>query len=196
MKYSYKGANKSETIKKYDIKNNNIVVSYLSNRKEYFDYSKEKELLLQEKMILQAIERNNNLDNNYFVKKILEYAFYMILETTISFIISNNYTKAESLNNNTLMLLNGTLQLLNDILFIYTGINVIRFDKRNDEFTKYRIYLSILNELKDYVNNEELLKNINNKKDILNINNLDSYSLKEIKKIEDNLNNIKKKALF
>ena len=195
MKYSYEGANNSKLIKKYMIKHNKLIVKYFDNKTEVLLFNKEKEEEIKNIMLEQAINRDkivNNIDNyDSFESEFLILGFEIILWL---FTISNIIISSE-IKNNILKIISYLVASYNAILSGYLCNNYFSKVDKKEELIKYRKYLSMRNELKKYINDSDLLEGLIHKKDILNINNLDKYTLVEIKQLESNVINIKKKTL-
>ena len=195
MKYAYDGANKSEIIKKYEVKNNKIIVTYLDKKTNVMDYDKELENEIKDKMLEQAIERDNKYDSklNYEKRsKYFNYYFALFGITILGFI---NWLKTSEVSSKTINTIADLLLIYNFTLLRYVNSIVKKCDKLEIDYEKYNRYLSIRKDLIRFINEKGLFDGIKTNKDILNINSLDSYSTEDIKKLEENIDVIRKKVL-
>ena len=195
MKYDYDGANKSEIIKKYEVKNNKIIVTYLDKKTNVMDYDKELENEIKDKMLEQAIERDNKYDSklNYEKRsKYFNYYFALFGITILGFI---NWLKTSEVSSKTINTIADLLLIYNFTLLRYVNSIVKKCDKLEIDYEKYNRYLSIRKDLIRFINEKGLFDGIKTNKDILNINSLDSYSTEDIKKLEENIDVIRKKVL-
>lgn len=182
MRFEYEGARLSDLIKEYEIVDNNLSVTYFDDTKTVLPLSKENNVL--ELMLEQAIERSDNseLDKTIRMKNRALLAFLSLF--FCSFISTANICISESNFMKILSSISGGITTAFASVFAIVYKNEI--DKIN-ELKKYDIYLNIKNELDENITNFNLFAGINIKKDNLNINTLDGFSLKDLKKINNNL---------
>lgn len=176
MKYGYGDYELGSLIKKYKKKNNKIIITFLDGTKKEEPLTNIKEEEILNKMLKQAIERNDNikweeiLEKRKFSKNnIIKDILFEIIGISLPYI--HEYTGEISL------FLGGTMGifLIVDSLFYKLSSNEIK------ELKKYDIYLDVKDEIEK------------NKKENININNLDNYSLKDLEEIRQNLINSKSK---
>ncbi len=182
MRFEYEGARLSDLIKEYEIVDNNLSVTYFDDTKTVLPLSKENNVL--ELMLEQAIERSDNseLDKTIRMKNRALLAFLSLF--FCSFISTANICISESNFMKILSSISGGITTAFASVFAIVYKNEI--DKIN-ELKKYDIYLNIKNELDENITNSNLFAGIKIKNDNLNINTLDEFSLKDLKKISNNL---------
>ena len=187
MRFAYEGANLNSLIKKYEINESILVVTFFDDKEVMMDLSEEENIL--ETLLEQAIERNENLESELdklvTMKKrariLLCVLFYGMLLDTIT-----AYT-TESSFNRILQCISGGL--LMGVVSVFTAIYK-EIDANINELNKYDLYLKIKDELEQNFDNPYLFTGINKKKRNLNINTLDGCSLKDLKKLRNNLSKI------
>lgn len=193
MNYGYIGANLDKLIKEYKIQNNKLIVTFLNGKKYITDYTVENENIVISKMIEQAILRDKQgfpllheysgfymFDNAY--RLFLE-IYAIIVSTFLCYLVKEQCDK--------------------DILrsCVYGSVTVMTMDivqnkidkLKQEEYFKYNIYLKIMDDINRFGKSKysiSLLKGL--KKEYLpSINTLDNYSLKDLKLIEENIENLK-----
>ena len=194
MKFTYDGADLSKTIKSYIIKKDKIIVTYLDNKKEIFELSKETKII--DEMVNQAIERDNQIDINSLREESKRYGFYSSLQGLALLLSYTPLLKSITLDNSTLKSIIFAFNLAN-ILFYRSLVNKkVSRDKKIMELTKYKIFLSLKEEIESCKDKRELLINLKTNKDIFNINNLDSIKFSDLEQLVFNLINVKEKSLI
>lgn len=184
MKYGYVGVGvkESELIQNYQIIDDKIIITYLDGSQKEKPFTKENEKKLLCEMLRQAIERSKSPEL-YNTKKSRKdrLSSDIVTEITLAALLSSNLR-------------------LNDIkdwgvivagagLGIVAIISILSYISKSDkikELEKYDIYLEIKKQLENSTD-PNLFNGVKNKEEILNINTLDHYSLKDIKRIRDNL---------
>lgn len=178
MKYPFPDLSLNQIIKKYEIIDNNIIISYLDGHTKIIDYNKINELELLKEMLNQAKLRNNN--SNYYnlvrssrAKKDISYITYLIQFCVIfNLFFETNLTTHD--------LLRKCIILLLTIIYNLNYYN--NKDKELNDFQKYQLYLEISDNLKQ-INIDISSFNELNKNEFLNINTLDNFSYEDLKKI-------------
>lgn len=177
MKYGYKTDEK--LIRKYEIINNTILIIYLDGSTNTYFYTPEKEEEILNLMLKQAIERS---ECTYLLeeekRKRLNSILWILVEIgSISFNFCNSKDIDLSIEYR---------QLINYVCFAALISELFKCKNATDkinEFKKYDIYLSIKDELESLPIALQETIGCNN----LNINLLDSYTLKEIRKMKKEL---------
>lgn len=182
LRFEYEGARLSDLIKEYEIVDNNLSVTYFDDTTTVLPLSEENNVL--ELMLEQAIERSESseLDKTIKMKNRALLAFLSLF--FCSFISTANICISESNFMKILSSISGGITTAFASVFAIVYKNEI--DKIN-ELKKYDIYLNIKNELDENITNSNLFAGIKIKNDNLNINTLDEFSLKDLKKISNNL---------
>ena len=174
------------TVEKFKIDDkiyeNQLVIEYLDGSIRNMPYTEERESMLLNRMLAQAIERSQCADLIIKARK-EELSSLLCMLVSISGILVNLLNSKYIYQSNEYhQTLNVTLfALLIRFLYIYVDSK-----EEVEELKKYDIYLSIKNDL------DNLPKNLQERIGCaeLTINLLDMYSLKEIKKIENKLTKI------
>ena len=186
MNYGYEGANLSHIIKKYDIIDNKIVITFLDGHHREEPLTKQNEQKVLEEMLFQARDRSNSqaLDEVSNMRKdelrwLMAEAGFTILAGLSACLAKQEWLRISA------MILGGFAGGM-------TANWVLSYRRYNEvvkELVKYDIYLSMRQQLEE---NKDLnaFNGINNPHGLLNINTLDNYSLKEIKRIQNNLDMI------
>ena len=170
MKHGYYGIDSSKLINNYKIEEDKIIITYLDYSTEELPYTKETENIIINKMLEQAIERDNSSTlNDASAAKNMS----VIFGSTMGLItVANVYGLYNNLSDYNNMLF-GTLALITGTAVV-TDLMILKKDSNElDELKKYRLYLSIRKELEEQNN--------------ININTIDNYSLKDIKRLKKNL---------
>ena len=211
MNYGYIriGANYSTLIKKFEIKDNLIIITNLDGSKYKLEYNEENEKKVLNIMIEQAIERDKTLNNmkcygdfefekadlfDYIIKYLINcgescYFYTVFGGFTMTSILSTAIAAMTARND--IAILGNTL--LNALLWLTPYPAIIEYFKDKKmyaEFEKYSIYLNFMEQYKKNINNPNLCNGIKTNLPELNINTLDNYSLKDIKTIKNNLDKI------
>lgn len=178
----YYGKNLDEIIKNFTNDNYNYNIKYLDDSETtYYCTNEERKKELEFKMLEQAIKR--------------DFIMYEPIETTLSLrflsLITGSIACAFTFNSQLILLF-----CINFLLLIYNINKYIEGKNKLNELKKYRLYFEICEELEKEEN-----KGITDilefdkiyQKPILNINTIDEFSLKDVKKINDEI--IKRKIL-
>lgn len=194
MKYGYEGANLGELIQNYKIFNNKLIVTFLDNSICEKPLTKENEIELLNKMLEQAQSRSESSALHNAKSQLQLTCCLSILSMTSVILNSKNvYDFSIKDYGDFITYFSFLLTIIPGFIFID---NVPRYKSKYaeiKELEKYAIYLSIrtkLNNITDY----RLFNGVKSQEILLNINTLDNYSLKDIRRIRDNLKNIEKNA--
>ena len=183
MKY-YEGK-ENEAIKEYTKEETKdgtwYEIIYLNNESDYYpNEDPNHELEIQERIIKQAIERENELLKKYNYKEIMSsIIFLMSLPTTCI-----GWTKGP-LN---LLIISGLISLL-------SGIKLIKTTRRLNDIKKYRMYLDMKDDLKKKENSNiyKLIEHEGCYQIDLDLTTIDKYrygDVKTLKKEIDRRNNL------
>lgn len=189
MKFAYPGSKKEELIKEYKLLDGKIVVNYLDGNTEELPLDKEQEIY--EKMIKQAQQRKNS--KALFVAKCRSKKQFSL--TVMICELSALGTLITITSPSIISKLIGIMMITPCSFLGFSKEDYEKIREQIRELSKYNIYLSIKDSIENEQkngNNGDLFKKINNTEENLNINTLDNYSLKEIKRIRQNLKNIQK----
>ena len=184
MKFTYEGADLSKIIRKYEIKKNKIIVTYLDNKKKEYEFNEHIEKDLINTMLEQAKDRDEKYDDSNLHAKYYEGLINVSIIQGISMISLPFLTLIK--NRNIGLTLCSCLVLFESKAAYELAKAGFKNAKLKD-LVKYNCYLSIREELLKCKNYKELLNNNNINKDILNINNLDSVKLRKILNLYDNI---------
>lgn len=182
MKYGYEGADCSKLIKKYEISDNKIIITYLDGSVYTMPYSIENEKDILDLMLEQAKDRSKATTifrQNSFGKHMLSLGAissagaisYFLGMSVIDMPSAKACCAAAGVALSACSLVEGAISL--------------RYFDQIKELEKYDIYLSIREDIK-LANKKKLFKGIN-KECNLYINTLDNFSLRDLKKIKKNL---------
>ena len=199
MKYEIEGIKKEETIKGYRILNNSIIVTYLDDSLKTFPYTKDNEAVIVNEMLKQAKYRESKLYSAYMSNKIGKaysddaFAFSLFSISAVSS-VAVTYLIASTTNSSpaSIVALAVTFGIV-DVITLRTSIdaskNQKKISKELADVEKYHIYLEIKDAIEHLPKSElyELYNGIKSKASTLNINTIDEFSLKDLKKISDNL---------
>ena len=169
----YNTKNIEEIIKHYRKDNNNYIVEYLNGKSIIL---KDEDNNYEEKLNKEMLKQAKNRDIDYNNIKIKSEKIYNFV-SSIMFLYMINY----SVNNDVVLLfIVAIIGLVFSIILM--GLNIME----SEELLKYRIFLSIVDEL-NKEDNKDIIKKYENNNLSININNLDSYSNKTIKKLKKEL---------
>lgn len=200
MKYEIEGLKKEETIKEYKILNNSIIVTYLDGNLKAFPYTKENEMIIVNEMLKQAKYRESDLYGAYMSNKMGKansdtgWAFTLFSLGFVSSVAST-YLFADTpliSTPSSIVALAATLGIV-DIRILCSYVSMLRDQKKTskemDDVDKYHLYLEIKEAIEHLPESKlyELYNGIKSKASTLNINTIDEFSLKDLKKISDNL---------
>lgn len=115
-----------------------------------------------------------------------EWKYYFCLTLINCCVSVGSFIKSEFFNNNDLLFLASLIYLF---CSLYSSKNAADYSNKIDELKKYDIYLDIREQL-EKIKYDNLFNGVTLKREILNINTLDNYSLNDIQKIKDNMNNL------
>lgn len=191
MKYGYGNIPKGELIQNYKILCDKIVITYLDGTYYEIPLTKENEDDLLNQMIKQAQDRSQssalskakNERKGTNISPFFQILTFLIIEYGIVY---------------------GDDKMLKIIVatglgcgFCFAKVNELSKFKIGEvgELTKYDIYLSMREELEEYIEDPNLFNGIKDKPAKLNINTLDDYSLKDIKTVQKNLKRVRRKKL-
>lgn len=209
MKYKIFGLDPDKIIKKYVIKNNHIVVIFLAGNKQVIPYTKDNELTVVNEMTKQALMRENDFFNDEIdIKSDIFGEIFSTTEILMYINFLNNIGDKMTASDMSNIILNcyyyfGIVGLsFYSLLAVVGVISIIKKNKKIEDNIKYRLYLSMKQELEQY--KDLILPNGLNLKDRLNINTLDSLSSSELRKIlsyvssqiEENKMNQEKNLLY
>lgn len=181
MKYGYDGVEEKELIYNYTINDNKIIITYLDGSSEEIPLTRENEKELLNKMIEQAIERNNSSALSLAKRERNWNCFQGILTALMMCANGGIVSLSDDIVANTFC---GIACISAGLCTIGYGMSY-KFSKDEvEELKKYDIYLSIRKRLE--ASAELVFKGVK-MQEALTINTLDNYSLKDIKKIRKNL---------
>lgn len=185
MKYGYSEGNSSLLIRNYQVKGNRIVITHLDGTSYEIPFTEENEQEILDKMLSQALDRENSGAIANVKKEMTKAVFWNLLDL---FIMINSIAKSSVPTPKALQILNTASGTLAAILFVWTGIRYKNKADELNELKKYQIYLSIINELENSQDPNLLYGiNINGKALSININTIDKFTLDDLKKIKANL---------
>lgn len=188
MNYGYENADLSKLIQKYEIIDNQIVITFLDGSNNNIALTKPNEESVLNEMLWQAFVRNNSTALDKAMEKRNENFRWMMMQA--GFTLMNAFTICAAKQYG-VKIFGMVLGGLTGTITLSWGISYKHFNDVVKELKKYDIYLSMRKQLEENVSHE-VFKGIKNPNETLNINTLDNYSLKEIKKIQNNLQNINK----
>lgn len=183
MKYGYENGKVEELIRNYKTDDNEMIITFLDGSKYTIPFTKEEENKILKQMLEQAKNRNESsalYDARYERKKAIHKTLTQIFCTIINGFSSHIYEETGW---------EIVFRILGGVTGIFIIIHGVDWKLKTDEIKeleKYDIYLSIMEKL-DNTTNDNLFNGIKNRKVKLNINTLDNYSLKDIKRIKQNL---------
>lgn len=192
MKYGYIGGNLGELVQNFKIKDDKIVITFLDGNKNEINLNEENKQKILNLMIDQAKYRNLVLRAEDLKDK--------RISECVSLLINMGATSLNVFNFCTIDI--KSLKILSVILGSAAGYYLLKHiiiylhtTGKIKELEKYDIYLSNMENIEKNINNSNLFNGIKRKighlNEEFNINTLDNYSLKDIKKIRDNLTKIK-----
>lgn len=187
MNISYDKTSSEKIIGNFTVSNNLIYVTYLDGTITKEDYSIENYNWYINKMLQQAKEMDK-LKSSTLVSNSIFNKYCIAVGTLLE--SASFATLANSIFNNEHKVVDSIIAAVMGLTFLTIGLSVKR---ENDEFSKYHIYLSIMDDIKKYINNDKLKKGIGKNIELLDIHTLDDYSLREIKKLDHNIKGIEKK---
>lgn len=177
MNFGYDGVDNSKIIRGYSKSGDTIAIEYLDGSLFEIPLSEENEGHVLDLMLTQARTRDRVFSvskNECDRKKDILYAVWLtslgLLNTSLAFTNGTTFSKVAA-----------------GICYSGAVFESICYAFENSdakEIEKYNIYLGMKNELDKY-NDSDLYQGINNNQ--LNINTIDDYSLKDLKKIRNNL---------
>lgn len=185
MKFGYEGKELKDTIEKYEIKDNKIIIKYLDGSSFSIKYDKSLEKKILERMIDEAKKRDELMDIKTLKTNNKLNLIIKLLSTGLISMMSALALISEDTNN-----IKYIFETIFSLSLLSIPYNTIKYSNENDkirekskELEKYNIFLEMLND-------KILFKEISEIKD-LNINNLDNYSLNTIKMLKKMLDSYK-----
>lgn len=184
MKYGYSGADYSDLIKNYKVVDNKIVISYLDGSVYDMPYTRDNEKLLIEFMLEQAIDRSEA--TTLFRENCLVLGKSMLALSAVTSVgAMSHFINMSTIDTPTVKACCATAGVgLSIFSLIEGGISWRYFDKVR-ELEKYDIYLSIRNDIRN-ASKKRLFEGVKRQEE-LNINTLDKFSLRDLKRINNNL---------
>lgn len=162
MNYSYDNSRKNEIIKRYDIVDNKIIVTFIDGSSVEIDYSYLEKI--KKLMYKQALEREQMTDKSelaYNKKKLFD---WMLAQLSLTTLYTSSFLITDSIVAKVLAIfLTGT----SSILTISDGLEYKSLRKELNELEKYSLFLNM---------NKEVQKKIG-------IDRLDNLSLKDARKL-------------
>jgi len=200
MKYGYNSLYR--IIEKYYLDDDKIIVQFLDGGNISYELSDENEKCIIRSMLKQAIERNEKTDMIYYKSLNNRNKICCILNWAIPTMFTGVFCLGieELLFEEFLEALTGSAMFWMVYLypFIKNKKKFSNFKEEVEELEKYSIYLDMKEEL-EYVlensNYHDLFNGVKCSEQVLNINTLDNFSLKDIKKISNNLTGENSKGL-
>lgn len=173
MKYCYNDQNLNIIIKKYKKYDDKIIITFLDGHKETANIDEEEHIL--NKMLEQAIKKNNNSDLEEMIKNqkmFLNFTIHNIFLELAS--LSIPYITDADIASKISLFLTGVFSvfLVEEVAFFKLSRNKI------SELKKYAIYLEKKEEIDEYMSNGI---------ETFNINKLDNYSLEDLRLIKKEL---------
>lgn len=173
MKYCYNDQNLNIIIKKYKKYDDKIIITFLDGHKETANIDEEEHIL--NKMLEQAIKKNNNSDLEEMIKNqkmFLNFTIHNIFLELAS--LSIPYITDADIASKISLFLTGVFSvfLVEEAAFFKLSRNKI------SELKKYAIYLEKKEEIDEYMSNGI---------ETFNINKLDNYSLEDLRLIKKEL---------
>lgn len=188
MNYGYENKEDKEIIKNYNKENDILIINYLDGSQQEILLTDENEKKLLSEMLEQAKERNNSSTIEKTERSRNRFLFQEIL--CLLFASSNmlRAVRCSISNEKFLALVYPLLAGACGVLAVINDVEYKLYNEKLDEFKKYAVYIDLLNKLEKLNENEKnnLLKIENN---YININTLDNFSLKEIKKLRNHIEN-------
>lgn len=183
MKYGYSFAELEDIIENYKTSKDKIIITFLDGSNYEIPLTEKNERDLLNQMIEQARVRSNSsalYDAKEKRKKTLMWTISQISFTVLNIILfSTSDIKA-------MRVFTGVLGSIIAITAVIDGFGYKFTCDEIKELEKYDIYLSIMSKLEN-ATDPNLFNGVKKQEEPLNINTLDNYSLKDIKKIRDNL---------
>ena len=185
------------------------MVIFLAGNKQVIPYTKDNELTVINEMTKQALMRENDFFNDEIdIKPDIFGEIFSTTEILMYINFLNNIGDKMTASDMSNIILNcyyyfGIVGLsFYSLLAVVGVISIIKKNKKIEDNIKYRLYLSMKQELEQY--KDLILPNGLNLKDRLNINTLDSLSSSELRKIlsyvssqiEENKMNQEKNLLY
>lgn len=171
-----------------DSDNKEIIVNYLDGSTYKIPFVEEDYKNILNKMLKQAIERNDNIDFKKLEEFRNEAIVYSIVFIIVVSILSGFSICLQDDENLEVLFLYGTIFGLGSVsTAICGGIG----QKELNELKKYSIYLNFKDNFEENCDDPNIFNGIKSKEKELNINTLDNFLLKDIRKINENLNKSK-----
>lgn len=187
MKFGYRGADLGELVSHYEISDDEIEVTFLDGSKANIPFTEENETKLLEYMIEQAEERRDNskiynVEGKLKRESIIDLSFYLPVIAVSVYAMSRalHYDVQSRLIYETVY----ATACFNFGLSLYSEEKK-RYEKYS-ELEKYDIYLAIREKLEE-ADDIRVFNGVKMTDNVLNINTLDNYSVKDMKKIRENL---------
>lgn len=174
------------TIKEYEVKDNEIVIKFISGNVETFTYRESLEKEIIDYMLMQAKERDKavNITREKLENKILNALVGVQGVATILLL-------------KRLQILDFQIfpDIFNVMTLAYLDFLAVRNGKKVNEHEKYNIYLNNMEKIINREDYPDILKGVSQENLKLNINTLDKYSLKDLKQIRSNIEQREEKVL-
>lgn len=188
MKYEIEGLDPAITIKKYEIKNGDIVLKMIKQnpKNAYYEteYTEEAEEKTLAKMEKQSELRLETVDTAKLESEKIGASIGAIISIVTS--IASGYTAHLISENIYKSILTSTTVATTALAAYYLS----KRKRKNDEYKDYRkheIYRDIKDLVKKYIDDENLYNGVRSNEETLDINTLDNYSLRDIELIKDNI---------
>lgn len=189
MKFGYDGADLSELIEKYEVSFDGITIHFLDGSYYRQKYTPENIQKLNSLMLVQAINRRDNIVLNDLIKEWEEKKKISFGTAIICGLSCGSILITEELFYIAIYLISASL----------SGGFCLRFSKQNkelkekiEELEKYEIFLSIKEEIENNIHNSNLFNEVQNELKLIDINSLDDCSLEDVKQIDCNLKKIRR----
>ena len=182
MLYAYPGIDESEIIKSYQIVNSSIKITYLDNSDILIPFTKINEQKILNKMLNQAEERSQSsrLEEILNLKKDDK---FKIVAATLTLI--NGANLYENLNHLKISMLITTF-FIGMCLSLYLR-EIKSLKPEIIELQKYDLFLKMQSDLERFQDEKDIFYGIKHEINNLNINTIDSLSLKDLQKINSNI---------
>lgn len=187
------GIDSKKFIKKYEKVEDKLIIFYLDGTSFEMPFTVENEKAILDEMLGQAISRDE-MENVSWQEKFSKTKRMLAFETAMSILATTNiYNLGAKAGMGKFVIGVGAVVYVLNLLYALD----FRIERAHvQELDKYKIYLENKDKIDTYINNPNLYYGVLKKTDNLNINTLDNYSLKDLKKIRENLKKIEELSSY
>ncbi len=169
----------TKVIKRYEISNGYIIVTYLDGIEQKYEYTRAKEIEIQNTMMKQAKERDESglLEQTTIDDKKIKNA-----SLTFAAVAAMGFISGYMLNNEGLTIAGGVSLMSSAII----GSKILDLHKKIQELKKYSLYLKNVDKIQEL--SPSVYEGVEHTVG-LNINTIDGFSLDDLNKIDENIKN-------